>query len=287
MANLSGSIGPLTFRVVGEKQVVSRKIQRVRDPRTLPQIDQRIKFPNIVATYRAFRGLLKEGFEARYREGKRLGGTDYNRFLSLNLQSAPVYLTRAESAAGYCVAAPYRVTDGSLVPVRTLGSGPDTCSDIALGGLEITDTTTVAEFAEAVVTNNPLFDYGDAISYVSVLQDVRADTGVPFISVSLHKVSLDAADGAPLRSSAPERGFSVTDGYLGNGPGVGQGAFAWIHSRRGARGPLVSSQRLVVVNALFDLYSGDVAKRAARASYGCVEVPLDPLSPDSPETRGR
>lgn len=276
-ANLSGSIGPLTFRVVGERQVVSRKIQHMRDPRTLPQIDQRIKFPNIVATYRAFRGLLREGFESRYREGRRLGGNDYNRFLSLNLQSAPVYLTRAESAAGYCVAAPYRVTDGSLPAVRTLGSGADTCSDIALGGLEITDATTVAEFAEAVVASNPLFDYGDAISYVSVLQEIRAATGVPFISVSLCKVSLDAADGSPLRSSAPARGFSARGGYLGNGPGVGQGAFAWIHSRRGAQGPLVSSQRLVVANPLFDLYGGDVAKRAARLSYGFEEVPLEPL----------
>ena len=186
---------------------------------------------------------------------RQLDGTPYNRFMSINLQSAPVFLTRAESAAGYCVAAPYQITEGSLVSIRTQGLGTDTYSDIALGDLQISDTTTVADFARAVVTNNELYEYGDAITYFSVLQNVNVETGVPFVTVNVYKVTLDAADLSPLRAVAPPVGFSVSDGFLSHGENIGQGAFAWVHSRRGEGKLLVSSQRLVVINALFDAVS--------------------------------
>ena len=62
------------------------------------------KFPNIVAMYRAFHGLLKESFEKKRKGRRSKDVSDFNRFMSANLQSAPVFLTQSESAAGYSFA---------------------------------------------------------------------------------------------------------------------------------------------------------------------------------------
>lgn len=280
MTKISGSAGNLTFRIRGGEQVISGRIQKISNPKTILQVNQRIKFPNIVATYRAFHGLLKEGFEKKRRGRRNKDMSDFNRFMSVNLQSAPVYLTRSESAAGYCIAAPYQITEGTLVPISTQGVETDTYSDIALGELEITDETTIEQFAEAVVTNNPLYEYGDAISYFSVLQNVEVDTGIPYVTVNQYKVTLDTADHTPLRSVAPSFGFSVSNGFLAHGENIGQGAFAWVHTRRGSEGLLVSSQRLIVANALFEEYNSNSAKSAARRTYGSVDVALEPGTSD-------
>ena len=74
MTKISGSAGNLTYRIVGGRQVVTGRVQKVMNPKTVLQVNQRIKFPNIIAVYKAFHGLLKEGFEKK-RKGKR-GGRD-------------------------------------------------------------------------------------------------------------------------------------------------------------------------------------------------------------------
>ena len=104
MTKISGSAGNLTYRILEGKQVVMRRIQKMTNPKTALQVNQRIKFPNIVAMYRAFHGLLKESFEKKRKGRRSKDVSDFNRFMSANLQSAPVFLTQSESAAGYSFA---------------------------------------------------------------------------------------------------------------------------------------------------------------------------------------
>lgn len=276
MGKVSGSAGNLTFSIKGGEQIMTARIEKVRNPRTPAQVAQRIKFPNLVATYRAFHGLLDECFEQKRRKKRVRFVSNFNRFMSINLFSDPVFLTRSESAAGYCIAAPYQVSEGSLPAIATQGTGTDTYTDIALSDLEITDATTVAQFSNAVVRNNPRYEYGDAICYLSALQTVEVATGIPRVTANLYKVTLDSANEEPLRTVAPSFGFSVTSGYLGHGEDIGQGAFAWIHSRRSYEGLQVSSQRLVAYNELFQQYNNNTALDAATRAYGMQQVPIDP-----------
>ena len=104
MTKISGSAGNLTYRILEGKQVMLGRIQKMTNPKTALQVNQRIKFPNIVAMYRAFHGLLKESFEKKRKGRRSKDVSDFNRFMSANLQSAPVFLTQSESAAGYCFA---------------------------------------------------------------------------------------------------------------------------------------------------------------------------------------
>lgn len=276
IGKVSGSVGNLTFSIREGEQIMSGRVTKVRNPRTEAQVRQRIKFPNLVAMYRAFHGLLNECFERKRRNRYARAANNFNRFVSINLYSRPVFLTRSESAAGFCIAAPYQVSEGSLPSIETLGTGTDTYTDIALGELEITDETTVAQFSMAVVQNNSLYEYGDAIAYLSALQTVQVDTGTPQVISNLYKVTLDAANQELLRSVAPSFGFSVAGGYLGHGENIGQGAFAWIHSRRTSEGLQVSSQRLVVCNTLFQQYNNNTALEASTRAYGAIAVPIAP-----------
>ena len=104
MTKISGSAGNLTYRILEGKQVMMGRIQKMTNPKTALQVNQRIKFPNIVAMYRAFHGLLKESFEKKRKGRRSKDVSDFNRFMSANLQSAPVFLTQSESAAGYSFA---------------------------------------------------------------------------------------------------------------------------------------------------------------------------------------
>lgn len=276
MGKVSGSAGNLTFSVKGGEQIMSARIGKVKNPRTPAQVFQRVKFPNIVSVYRSFHGLLDECFEQKRRKKRARNINNFNCFVSANLFSSPVFLTRAESAAGYCIAAPYQVSEGSLPAIITQGTGTDTYTDIALGDLEITDDTTIAQFSNAVVRNNSLYEYGDAICYLSALQTVEVATGIPRVTTGLYKVTLDAANDEPLRAVAPSFGFSVVSGRLGHGESIGQGAFAWIHSRHSYEGLQVSSQRLVACNALFRQYNDNAALDAAIRTYGAQQVPIAP-----------
>ena len=97
---MNGSVGDLTFKQVKGRTIVSEKVTQVSNPRTEPMMRQRCKWTNIGAMFRGIRPLLDNGFETK--EGMQ---TDYNKFMQINLQKAPVYLTKQMVAGGACVAA--------------------------------------------------------------------------------------------------------------------------------------------------------------------------------------
>ena len=176
---MSGSAGQLTFKTVNGRTVVSEKVTKVRNTRTKGQQRQRMKWVNIVRMYAGLVPLLKNAFErkAQYH-------TDYNMFVRANSVAAPVYLTKAESDGGACIAAPYQITQGTLPSISVKGTGDKAVTSINLGGLAIDENTTVKDFAKAVVTNNPEFDYGDQISFYKVLQRLNAETQIPYCAFS-------------------------------------------------------------------------------------------------------
>lgn len=106
---------------------------------------------------------------------------------------------RTEYTTGYCIAAPYQISDGSLPAILTRVSGSDTLTDISLGNLQLTPDTTVAQFSLAVMQSNSLYLPGDSLLYLDALQSADPATGVSLVSAHLYKVTLDPADRTPLR----------------------------------------------------------------------------------------
>ena len=261
-----GSIGDLTFKQVNGMTIVSEKITQMTNPRSDGQMRVRTRWNNIVANYKAIRPKLKKGFET-----KAAGLSDFNMFMKMNMQKEPVYLTKQNVAGGACVAAPYQITQGSLPTIVTTGTGQSVSTDISLGVTTISASTTVADFAQAVVANNPTYQYGDQITFFLVRQYVNAETSVPYVAVSSSKVVLDAADTTPLWDIVQRNGFSSADGVLAHTGNDGDCCFCWVHSRKSNGKLLISSQTLVSANTKLAEYQGELAYNLARSSYGMSE----------------
>ena len=94
---ISGRVGDLVYFVRGGQQIVRSVPASVKNPRTEAQMRQRMKWANVLAVYKALQPCLKGCFEV-----KAAGQTDYNRFMSTNLQSSPVYLEKGIARMGGC-----------------------------------------------------------------------------------------------------------------------------------------------------------------------------------------
>ena len=270
---MTGSAGQLTFKTVNGQTVVSEKVTVVKNARTAGQQRQRMKWVSIVRMYSGIAPLLKNGFEKKMAQQ-----SDYNMFVRLNSAASPVYLTKSEADGGGCIAAPYQITQGSLPSIVVSGEGAEAKTDIALGSLTISASTTVAEFAKAVVDNNADFDYGDQISFYDVLQRVNAETQIPYCQFSASYVVLDKNSTVKLLDQVNKAGFASVGGVLAHGEDEGDGVFAWVHSRYDGGKTRVSTQFLINNNSLLDDYRSDDAYAEACKSYGGVSTVF--LQPD-------
>ena len=265
ISKIAGSAGNLTFRRLNGETVISEKVNEVRNPRTNAQMQTRTKWGNIIAMYKGIRPLINYGFESKPKTC-----SDYNMFVKVNMQRTPVYLTKQQVAGGGCVATSYQISQGSLPSIVISGTGNGAVTDIHLGVTSITNATTVAQFAKAVVDNNPDYEYGDQISFFKVEQKVNAETSIPYCQFSAWKVVLDASDTeTKLWDIAAREGFSTSEGCLAHSNANFVGAFGWVHSRKSNGKTLVSSQSLVAVNdTLLAEHQGDLAYNLAKSSYG-------------------
>ena len=284
ISKISGSAGNLSFSRTGGQTVIRERVTHIRNPRSNAQMQTRTKWGNIIAMYKGIRPLLNYGFENR---PKNL--SDYNMFVKLNMQRPAVYLTKQQVAGGGCVACAYQITQGSLPAIVLTGTGNGTKTDIYLGSLTISGTTTVAQFSQAVVENNADYKYGDQISFFRIQQKTNEETGIPYCQFSASKVVLDAADTETKLWDIVNRvGFASSDSCLGHNESNFEGAFGWVHSRKSDGKTLVSSQSLVAVNAtLLAEHQGDAAYSLSKSSYGAsIESFLIPDGDASNSTAG-
>ena len=264
LKKLNGSAGSLTFKQYAGQTVVSEKISVVKKSNTPMQMRQRTKWGNVIQMYKGICPLINYGFES-----KPVGKSDYNMFMKVNMKGSDIYLTREEVAGGGCIAAPYQLTQGTLPSIVTVGEGDNVRTDISLGDLTIDAETTVKDFAQAVVNNNPDYDYGDQISFFDVLQRVNAVTGIPYCQFLATNVVLDKASEVKLLDMVSKYGFATVDGFLGHIEGEGAGVFAWVHTRKSSGKTLVSTQSLINNNAeVIAEYSGAEAYKRSVKTYG-------------------
>ena len=292
LSKLKGSVGSLTFKQNGGQTVVSEKITQTTNAKTELQQKQRLKWANIIREYQVLQPYMKLAFG-----GTRNGRNDYNKFMSTNLSMPPVYLTKAEVNAGMCIVAPYEITHGTIRSIAVSGKGKKAVTDIRLGTLNITETSSVAEFSNAVVQNNKLYNYGDQITYFLVHQVVNEVTNIPMAEVDACCVVLDKSSEAKLLSLVDARGFSVQEGHLAAQADndFSDHGMVWIHSRKQSSKTLISTQCLICENNLLAEYQSEEAYQDAVDSYGGVsDVYLTPSgklkptstssSPDKPST---
>lgn len=259
-----GKVGSLVFTRRNGEQVSRPYNGQPKDAKTRAQMEQRSSITNIIRLYQATPSFFKKAFE-----GKKSNWSDYNALVSVNLKRTPkIYLPKniAENDGG--VAAPYRITQGSLQSILVTGQGVDSATNISLGaGFEITAATTVGELSEAILTNNTFIMANDQLSYLSIEQ--YTDNGTPKLRARKYEMIINTEDTTLLNTVMPEQAIAVKEGYLGHGELVYSGAFAWILSRNTPEGLKVSTQDLIVTSSsVYSAYVGDDAATRAIGSYG-------------------
>lgn len=258
-----GKVGDLVFSRRLGQQVTKAYNPSPHNPKTEAQMMQRTKLAGLVAAYRAMRIILDHSFTNR-KEGQ----TSYNVFVSSNMAIAP-FLSKQQAEQGVVVVLPYVVAKGVLSRIFVSGSGDNAYTNIALGSLVIDDDTTIAEFSQAVVANNAGWEYGDQLTYFSVIQTVLpGSSDFPHVSAQKFKVTLDRNNSEPLRTYLPDYGSATVDGFLGHGSHYAAGGFCWIHSRKDEQGALQVSTQELVCNIDNSQWTGVDQQEYALRSYG-------------------
>ena len=276
-----GKVGSLVFARRMGQQITRAYNGNPRDAATKSQVSQRVRIANVVAMYRTIRSLANHSFE-----GARDGQTSYNLFLKANLTDNNVVLTKEAVSLGACVVAPYLVSRGNMPSIIVSGLGAEATTNIAVGSLTINEETTIGQFSDAVVANNPGLNYGDQLTYLSITQSTDANTGYPVAAATIYEVSLQQGDASILRDYIPEVATTVRNGRLAHGELIASGGFCWILSRKKADGSLsISTQRIILTSKdVASQYQGTAAITKAVSSYGFNSDPI--LVPNGPGQSG-
>lgn len=243
---------------------------KVSNPRTERQMAQRVRWANLVNFYRANRNWMQRAFE-----NKPQNNTDYNRFMSLNGGTSDIYLTKQEANAGACVVNSYKVTDGTLNAIEITVNGSNWLTNIWTGDLAaITATTTVGQFAQALLSSNGGLRTGDQLSFIRMSQQVNSNTGYPFVIIRAYEVLLNPSSSELLSDYLPLDYFAIVSASGTNTLQVvnsgNAGGFVLVLSRTEGGIIRVSPQEVIVANnsALIARYSSDSQQQLAADSYG-------------------
>lgn len=261
--------GAVIYQAMGQTR--ARELAAsVANPRTLAQMEQRTKWANLVNFYRANAGWMKYAYET-----KKSNQSEYNKFMSLNVPNARIYLPKSIASQGGCVVDAYTMTQGSLASVEFTYQASKWKTNIYLpADFTLSQLSTVGEVSAALIQMNPALREGDQISFVRLTQQVNSNSGVPFVVVRKYEVILNSNDFRPFYDFMPiDYIVQVTAGgtsQLAVNDSGNAGGFLVILSRTIAGKTYVSSQDIVVANnsALIEQYSSAAAQQAAIDSYG-------------------
>ena len=268
--NQIGKLGGAVYYVVGGETRSRELAASVTNPRTTAQMLQRVRWANLVNFYRANRSWMKYAFET-----KKANQSEYNKFMSLNVSSSPIYLTKRQAAGGACVAYPYIITQGSMASVEHTVSGNTISTNLYIpDDAELISSTSVAQLSQWLVEKNPALQYGDQVSLIRVYQSSNPNTGLPYIVVRKYEMILSSTNFSSWANYLPsdivaDNGAFENKCLIINAEGR-VGGVSFIISRTVGGKTYVSTQSLVVVgnNTLITTFSSQNQLQTAINSYG-------------------
>lgn len=264
---MRGKVGNWVYARLNGQTIAKEKADKKATPtRTRAQMLTRMQWANLVNLYGAFKGNLHPSFE-----NKPMTRSDYNMFISANVNANPVYLTQNQARQGGCLVAAYQITRGKLPSITVeFGNNNIPESSIAVGSLTIGNSTTLKAFSDAIIQNNSGWLSGDQLSVYVAHQMMDANTGVPRVDIDAIEVTLDSAADTTMLSDLVETSFfSVVDGTLALSGPV-NGGVAFVHSRYVNGKTSVSTQFFVVNNTYLAQYQTSAAWNNAVLSYGGI-----------------
>lgn len=238
---------------------------------------RRVKWANLVNFFRLSSSWMKGAFES-----KLTNQTDYNAFMSRNVGSSDVSLTKDMARNNACVICPYIVSRGTLYSISYsyTPSGPPAIHLGIYFNLTIGASTTIKQLSEAIIAAGFDWQNGDNLAYV-FYGNTLDNRGYPIATCVYYEFTLDTSNTA-LVSTLPiyevlnvgENGLWAAHGEV---PGIAVNGFAAIHTRRADRLQVSSQEVLLISDALVQQFSTDEWEQECIDSYGVdVDVVLAP-----------
>lgn len=275
---LRGKKGQLAGTTVYQSKgrTIQREIVPVSNPQTRAQMEQRVKWPNLVNTYKLLKPIMKYAFE-----NKKGAQSDYNALMSVNA-SAPVVpaITKSEARMGVVIPAPYTITRGSLPTLMTgkVEGHYNLMTNIKLGSFEIESDSTLAALSTAMLENNPWLREGMQISVI-ILAALQLDHTPESTSLLKYEFLIDTKSEAPLSDFIPTEYLAAWEGRLSlktltvlGGGYLCSGTMILSETISGKT--RVSTEKIILDDdgqMLYEEYTDDAAINAAINSYGVQE----------------
>lgn len=286
-----GGAGGYSFYVRGGEQVIRQRKNNSNygegASRTMAQMIRRIRWGNLVNVFKS-----QKSWQPKAYDSKTKGQTDYNIFMSLNINQATVGFTKEMCEAGCAVIEGYQVSRGSLPPISLSPSqsGNNYVTDIKISNA-IQGGTTVGQLAADILANNSQFSEGDNIAFIFFRNWKTSRTEWPYASSVYAEITLDTTSTTVINSipALDNRLSKSTGGFLqaswssaGEFDPTREVGFVAIHTRKSASMLAVSSQEIIMnSNSLVSQFSGAAWDNQCVLSYGLTdEVPLDPSFPE-------
>ena len=242
----------------------------VSNPRTQSQMAQRVKWSQLVSFYRANADWMKYAYETKTPQQ-----SEYNKFMQLNTANSNIYMTKEQASFGACVVMPYVMTQGSLPSINFTEENGSWPSNIYYpSGSFLLDTTTVGEFSQKLIAQNPAMRNGDQLSFVRYTQQEDWNTGYPFVQVRKYELVLDITSTELVGAYLPLDYISVVNVGTPNQLAVVDsglaGGFLMVLSRTQGGKTYVSSQSIVTtrMDDIITAFSSAGKLATSIASYG-------------------
>lgn len=274
---MRGKVGAFSYYVSETRQIV-RQAQNNSNfgataTRAPKQQNRRVKWANLVNFYSGNKGWMKKAFE-----NLKPGISVFNAFMSVNISTATIALTKAQAKSKVCVLQPFVVCQGSLpsiTPGTFEGDGPSVVRTLLQS---IAAETTVAQYSQAIISQNAAFQNGDAIVAVSF----AATQVVPSASTqrldpatyTYNEFVLDVTDDSKMQEKYPLWG--IADQQVICNAVMFDPGYVYIHTRKSGGKLIVSTERIVLTEgaqSAIELWSAQSQVDNATDSYN-VETPV-------------
>lgn len=270
----SGKVGDVIFSHANGTQqvrVYNRSNRNKGVKATEAQRRVRLRMPMLSTIFRMLSGYLRCAYGSR---------PDYQAFMKENVKRNKTYLTRDEIDAGAVVIGPFVLTKGNgkvnAVKVSYDATAGYSCS--LRTGTAISDTTTVGQLSQGIVTANEGFEHGkDMLAFLLFdegLTDMGIDTEVPTLEVKIIYFTIDTGSNELLSPALRQ----LLSGCTASGPMTFSGnhcAVAVTHTRKRSTTTFDVSDTLVNCDgsANYRRWSSQGSLTRAALSYGYSEMP--------------
>lgn len=271
--NLIGTLGGAVYYMRAGENVAREKAAFVTNPRSTSQMNQRVRLANLVNFYRANRSWMFRGAF----ENKPAKLSDYNAFVSRNIQTSNIALTKGEANSGAVIADTYQVTDGSLPMAIVTASGSGVLLQVA--GVTTSSGATAQDFVNSILSAYPGIQSRDQLSVI-VMNNKRDANGIPRLRVRAYEIFMDegATGNASTLVNGPDSALTISaanGGYTLQVPAESGAAicYAVCFSRTTQSGIKVSPSFVVLTDDTFkEGYSSADQFQKAIDSYGESEA---------------